>query len=260
EGPTRISWSIGPVLPGAQSALGTTVVGDSIVVVGGTYWVGPRDGVPTKIWATKVWRLDTGTKQWSELPDYPLPTGYCFAVGVGQKLYVSGGMNANEGHAETFILDLAQKNPSWTPGPPLPKPRWTHHGGVSNGVIYIAAGTEGDPSLQGDAQPASDVLALDTRNLDKGWRYVANVPHPEIEWRSGTVCNGKLYLFGGLLGDPDFVEAERLVRAWHNVAPLIPRADSFALDLASGSWERIRRLPIAMGSGGCAAIDDNHII
>jgi len=46
DAPRRISWTWGPEFPNAQSALGTTVVGDSVVVVGGAYWVGPRDGTP----------------------------------------------------------------------------------------------------------------------------------------------------------------------------------------------------------------------
>ena len=257
DGPARISWGWGPVLPTAQSALATTAVGDDIVVVGGTYWVGPRDGVPHKVWLRTVEKLDTQAMQWESLPRYPLPVGYALAVADGSKLWVIGGRNADRVHAEVYTLDLARENPSWIPAPSLPLPRAGARGGISAGVIYIAAGTE---EYHGQPRPASSVLALDTNDLERGWQVVGEVPRPELEWPVGTVCGGKLYLFGGLVADEQFTMAKTFIRSWHNVASSIPVRDAYCFDIATRKWQQIRPLPLACGTGACTALDDSHVI
>ena len=52
----NVEWVWGPVLPTAQSAVGTVAIGQDIVVVGGTSWVDSRGVAPTKIWSDKVWK------------------------------------------------------------------------------------------------------------------------------------------------------------------------------------------------------------
>jgi len=257
EGLPRISWGWGPVLPTAQSALGTTAVGDDIVVVGGTYWLVGRDGVPEKIWAHTVKKLDTSAKQWKSLPNYPLAVGYPLAVAEGSKLWVIGGQNADRVHAEVYMLDLARDNPAWMAAPSLPLPQAGARGGISDGVIYIAGGTE---EYQGQSRPARSVLALDTNDLEAGWKVVGEVPRPELLWPVGTVCGGKLYLFGGLVEDEQFTMTETFVRTWHNIASSIPVADAYCFDIATGQWQQVHPLPIACGVGGCTQLDDSHII
>ncbi len=253
----RISWTWGPELPIAQSALGTTAVGDDVVVVGGTYWVEPRDGMPNKIWTRTVKKLDTGTMQWESLPAYPLPVGYPLAVAEGNKLWVIGGENADRVHAEVYVLDLSRENPAWMAAPSLPLPRAGARGGINDGVIYIAGGME---EYQGQSRPASSVLALDTNDLEKGWQVMGEVPRPELLWPVGTVCGGKLYLFGGLLEDKQFTVAETFVRSYHNIASLIPVADAYCFDIATSQWQQVRPLPLARGTGACTALDDSHIV
>jgi len=260
EGPHRISWTWGTELPEAQSALGTVRVGDNIVVVGGTYWLGGRQqGAPKKIWSNTVKMLNTQTNQWESLPDYPLPCGYPLVVAEGSRIWVIGGGDANRTHDECFMLETSDANASWQFVPWLPVPRSGAKGGVIDGVIYAASGTE--EFAPGKTRPAPDVIALDTNNLDRGWQYVADVPNPTIDWRMGTVCNGKVYLFGGLdCNVPSPVETAETVRTWHSFAPLIPQGEAYALDVATGTWETLRPLPIDTGAGAAVAIDSDHLM
>ncbi len=262
-GQPSISWSFGPVMPMAQTALGTTVVGDSIVVVGGTTWVETQDRSTSKTWFNHVHRLDIEAMQWSRLPDYPLPIGYAFTVGLGGKLFVIGGRSEKRGYTETFVLDLGQQNPKWTPSAPLPRPRWGDQGGSLDGVIYIVAGTEGDLSKEGGVSPAFDLLALDTRDPTQGWRRIASLqpgPTPHVEWRAGAVSSRKLYLFGGLKAPDPIASEGSFVRAWHNFEPWIPQTKTIAFDIESGQWEAIKPLPISLGSSSCIAVGDDRLL
>ena len=258
ETPSSIEWTWGPVLPNAQTALGTAAIGDQIVVVGGTYWIGPVDGIPKKIWSNKVHLLDTNTEKWRSLPDYPLPVGYPLSVPDADTLWVIGGTDGDKVYSEVYLLDLTQKDPTWKPGPPLPTPRFAAQGGLVDGVIYVAAGIEKHADT---SQAAASVVALDTRATRHQWRHVTDIPGPAIEWRMGTLSHGILYLFGGLVApDPAPEFPDQIIRARHNVPPLIPRGESFAFDLASRRWRELEPLPAPVGSGACTALDENHLV
>ena len=255
----EVEWTWGPVLPMAQSAVGTVAIGRDIVIVGGTYWVNSRDGVPTKIWSDKVWKLNTETMKWTSLRDYPLPLGYPLVVADTKRIWVIGGASEKRTHSKIHVLDVSQTNADWKPGPPLPVPRMGGKGGIADGMIYVAAGTE---LRETQSTPAMDLLRLDTRNLKHGWQHVSNIPGPHIEWRSGTISDGTLYLFGGLM-TPDPVvprSPDKVVRATHNMATLTPRSESCAFNIASHRWKNLRPLPVPMGSGGCTGIDDHRIL
>ncbi len=238
EVPRRINWSWGPVLPTPKDALTTTVVGDVIVTVGGTNWVNTEAGDTVKQWLSSVHQFDTQEMRWTALPDYPLPVGFAFAASVGNKLYVCGGVNADRVHSETFVLDLSEPNPTWVAGPALPLPRNRDLGGVIDGVIYIAGGFEADPTRHGSTRPASAVLALDTRHPEAGWRYVADVVHPETNRHAIAVSGGKLYMFGGQRTIPAKGDQAGgpVVRATHNLVSAVPQAEVLALDVATGRW------------------------
>jgi N-acetylneuraminic acid mutarotase len=131
-------------------------------------------------------------------------------------------------------------------------------GGVVDRVIYVASGTE---QREGRQMPATDVLCLDTSIPKAEWRHVTDIPGRTVDWRMGTVVGGKLYLFGGLAEvEESQDDADSAERAFYKAAPFAPRAGSFAYDIASKQWKPLERLPTPMGSGGCAVMDEDHII
>jgi len=241
-----INWSWGPVAPIAKSSRATAVIGDAVVTVGGTFWETTKDEKKIKHWLASVYKLDTRKMTWSRLPDYPYPAGYAYAAAVGSKLYVVGGRGARRGNAETFIMDMSAKQPKWIPGPALDRPRWGLVGGVIGKVIYIAAGEQGDPSKKGAVKRSTQVLALDTSKLDKGWTQVADLPNPKLDWPTATTCGDKLYLFGGMESQADGLS--------------IPVADAFSLNVSTGRWKKLRAMPAALGSGAATAVGDKNIL
>ena len=262
--PSAIDWSWGPVVPIPKSSFGTTTVCDSVVTVGGTFWVTTPEGKDLKIWPSKAYQLDTKEMKWNNLPDYPRAAGYPFAASVHRKLYVVGGRGAKYGNSETFILDMSEKNPKWVQGPSLPRPRWSCVGDVIDSVIYITAGEQGDPSKEGDVKDAVSVMALDTKAIEKGWQHVSDIPGPKPGWTSAAACNGKLYIFGGTdttKGMEKSIIKEGSVRVMeNNFIPYQPHSRVLSFDVATGEWEKLSPLPNSKSSCASLAIDDRYIL
>jgi len=248
-GPQRIRWSFGPAMPMAKTCRATAAVGDEIVTVGGTWWETAGSGTKMKRWASAAYKFDTRGMEWKTLPEYPLPIAYAFAAVVGRRLYVIGGRGGKRSYTETFVLNIDAHEGKWVAGPPLPKPRWGHVGGIVNGRICVAGGHEGDSTEETAAGPSDAVLALDPQHPERGWQRIASLPRPEAEWRMATGCGGRLYFFGGLI--PAAHTADK---------GFLPQAEAFALDLASRRWQVLRRLPVAMGSGSAVSVGATYIV
>ena len=259
-----IGWSLGPPAPTPKTAWATASIGEVVITVGGTCWVDMAQGNPKKIWLSETRLFDTKSMVWKTLPDYPCQAGYAYAVAVGTKVYVIGGRGQTKGNSEVFILDLAKEKPKWYSGPSLPSPRWQHKGGMINGMIYIIGGVEGDLTREDGTKPSFNILTLDTRNPDPGWKHVTNIPSTETQWQAATACDGKLYLFGGL-ADENFKEKKTLeagtLRFDGNLfLPLVPQNEVFSFDVVNGIWRNLRSLPTPKSSAACLALDDRYIL
>lgn len=244
----HILWSWGPVIPLAKTCRATAAAGDRIITVGGTWWERLSDEKKVKRWTNAAYLLDTKKMEWRVLPDYPLPVGYAFAAAVENRIYVIGGRSEQRGNPETFVLDLTQMNPQWIPGPALPHPRWGHVGGVIDGDIYIAGGSEGDPSQTSGFSLSASVLVLDLRRSGSGWRQVATLPRLVAEWKMGAACRNRLYLMGGL------VTSNQTDKGY------LPQTDAMAFDVSRSEWKQLRPLPTPMGSGAAVAVESKFII
>ncbi len=257
------NWSWGPVIPIPKSSWATAAKSDAVITVGGTFWSTNADGVDVKTWLSTSYRLNIKDMKWESLPDYPQPLGYGFAAFVKGKLYVVGGRGGLRGNAETFILDFSAEVPEWYTGPSLPQPRWQHKGGVIDGVIYIIGGTTDDPSKENATQLSPDILALDTHNLKKGWQFITDIPASETMWQFAAACDGKLYIFGGVVQKPDMGErttsAGTLRITENNQLPLVPQTDAFSFDIVNSEWKVLQPLPTPKCLAGCVAIDDRYI-
>ena len=260
----NLTWSWGPTAPMARTSRATVAVKDKIITAGGTYWVDDKDGKVVKIWSSEVFQLNINDMKWKRLPDYPIPAGYAFAVSIGNKVYVVGGRSNTRSNAETFVIDLSENDPSWSPGPSLPLPRYGHVGGTIGSVIYIAGGTQGDLSQKDENTSKPNVIALNTKNLEKGWQYIAELPNAKTQWQYGTTCGQKLYLFGGIVKEsvPEkTITPQGTPRVdENNLLPYVPQYDVFSMDVKTGQWTTLNPMPVAKLSGSCIALDDSSIL
>jgi hypothetical protein len=237
--PRGIDWQWGPVLPEARSARATAAAGGRVITVGGTSWLDMDGGAKKKRWHRSVYALPAADDTWRALPDYPLEAGYAAAFGIDELLFVIGGRDAGKVHRETFILDLAEPDAQWKPGPPLPGPRFGLVGGVIGCTIYVTGGFEPDGS--GGNRPGTRLLALDCSMPDGAWRQAATLPRADLEWPMAATCGGRLYVFGGS-------------------AAGVPLTSAWVLDPDKATWRTCRPMPVALSSGAATATSNRHVL
>jgi hypothetical protein len=240
-----IQWEWGPVMPHAQSAFATAATPAGVLVIGGTYWSSEGSPQPTKRWLSTVNLLAWPARIWQKLPDYPVPISDALIVSMGDDIYAIGGRNPHGPLNDVHILNAGPANGTWRRGPSLPNPLSRIHGGASGTMIY-AFSDDFPAESNGRNASGAKLLALDTASLNPEWKKVAELPNPEIGYRSAAICEGRVYLFGG--GIPGPAESIDLVR------------DAWAFDPPKSTWRKLRPLPLPMRDASTAVIAQRHIL
>jgi serine/threonine protein kinase/N-acetylneuraminic acid mutarotase len=196
--PAIDSWKSGEDLPvPVQHAMAVTWQ-DTPVVLGG--W--RTDGANAKVATDKVWRVVNS--RWTELPPRPEPRAAGAAAVVGDKIIVTGGVNAaGDLLNSTEVFD----GTSWKPGAPIPTPRQML-GATSDGKLLYALGgrnATSDLSTVESYDPAADA-----------WTTLPELPGRRSDFGVAS-ADGRLVVVGGVS------QGEVLKSV-------------VALDLASQSW------------------------
>lgn len=176
--PALDSWKSGEDLPvPVDRAMAVTWRGNPVVLGG---W--RTDGADVKVASDQVWRMIDG--HWTELPALSTPRAAATAAVVGDRIVVTGGVDA-EGRllATTEIFD----GTSWKSGAPIPTPRQLVAGASDGTRVYAIGGTTG--AAESDAveayDPATDV-------------WTAMAPLPQARSDSGVaITDGRLVVVGG---------------------------------------------------------------
>jgi N-acetylneuraminic acid mutarotase len=242
--PIAIKWETGPDLLQANAGGMTGMIGDDFIVAGGTFWH-TMDSKRYISW-TQIYNTKTG--KWRMGPDLPRELAYSLAVTVDNKLYVFGGRGQGpEPLADGYVLS-AVANPEkgepkyeWGKAPSLPGPLMFPMGDAIGSVIYCIGGAR---DYEGK-DVSQDLLALDTRNMDAGWKRLAPMPAKGVTNFAAAACGGNLYIFGGYRADTE---------------PPINLAESYKYDVAADKWSEIHRLPFAARAQTAVAYDDRYIL
>jgi N-acetylneuraminic acid mutarotase len=227
RGQIHIEWTEGPKLPQALGGHVAGVLGEGIVVAGGTNWI---DG--KKVWRDEIYVLRDGT--WKQTAKLPAGLTLPAAMVKDGKLYLLGGwyemgvtdhayMYAN-GRVERIALDL-------------PARRAQAGGGVIGDLMYVVGGMT-DPA---DATTATDSVIKFERGI---WKDVAPLPKP-LGLPAVIAHNGQLYVFGGVNA-----VAEKPIDS----------ADAFRFDPQAKQWTKLPPLPSARRGTGAASLDDRYIL
>ena len=138
--PQTGKWTEMPDAPRVRDHFQAAVVGDKLYAVGGRNSGGAGNFFAQTVTAVDVYDFLTG--KWSTLPA-ELPTGRAApAVAVlGNEILVMGGESAQpDAHTDTEALDVTKN--TWRKLAPLVQGRHGTQAIVSNGRIYIAAGSK----------------------------------------------------------------------------------------------------------------------
>jgi serine/threonine protein kinase/N-acetylneuraminic acid mutarotase len=232
--PAIDSWKGGEILPvPVQHAMAVTWQ-DTPVVLGG--W--RTEGTNPKVATDRVWRIVNS--RWTELPPLMQPRAAAAAAVVGDRIVVTGGVDASGKLLNTTeIFD----GTSWKLGAPIPTPRQLVGAASDGKLVYVLGGTNGNSDL-GTVEaydPAADT-----------WANVPELPGRRTDF-GVAVTDGRLVVVGG-------VSAGRVLNS------------VVALDLATQSWNGLPDLGTARHGmavagvgktvyaiGGSTGVDDGQV-
>jgi N-acetylneuraminic acid mutarotase len=272
------TWSQLPALPTARHGVAVSAMEHSVYAIGGATEPGhigstkeadvlDLSGEPGKTTTT------AGLK-WSTIAEAPSPRQYAAATEVGGRVWLIGGIGANEtASADTAAYDRAIN--TWTEGPRLPRP--LHH---------VMAVTYKDQAVViGGFVPGSELTSGQSDRVyalrGGAWQELPRLNHPRAA-AAAAVVGDKIVVVGGqakgkLVPQTEVFDGERWTDAAEMPTPrehlgaasdgrylyavggrnLSADKNSPALeryDPAGDSWTKLEGMPTATGSVGAAYI------
>ena len=220
--PTTNKWTHLGTMPAAETHSGVAV-DDS---TGDIYFVGGLRGNYPGVATSDVYRYETTTNRWTQLPSLPFAMAAGNAQIVNGVLHYFGGIESSSrdidysNHYEISLSDLNSGTGQWTTAAPIPTPRDHFTSAVVNGKIYLMGGEIGHDALH-EQQSETDVYDPTTDS----WTRLADMPVPKSHDESGTfIVNGKIVLAGGQVDDfqstNNISEYDPATNQWYILAPL----------------------------------------
>lgn len=224
-----IRWNHLAETPLPRAGAAVSIVGEQLVVAGGTYWV---DGI--KYWTDQVDALNLRTQTWHRLPSLPARRGDTVAVVQGTRLLLLGG--GDQDAAMTSVL--AWESSGWTEQPALslPEPRRSAMAAVIGEEIFVLGGLTAKGT---DFHTATGTLW--SAAPGRPFRARAPLPAPvRFGAAFGALC-GRLLVAGGCAPENGAVR---------NLDEIL------AYDPARDRWQVVGRLPQPLrGAWGLVAGD-----
>jgi N-acetylneuraminic acid mutarotase len=175
--PVIDSWKSGDDLPvPVQHAMAVTWRGNPIVLGG---W---RAAGAQKVASDQVWRVVNS--HWVELPHLLQPRAAAAAAVVGDRIIVTGGVDANGAPLNT--TEVFDGN-SWTLGTPIPTPRQMLAAASDGKLVYAVGGSNGTIDLP--TVEAYDPAA-------KSWTRLPDLPQPRGDL-GVAIADRRLVAVGG---------------------------------------------------------------
>lgn len=176
--PVIDSWKGGDDLPvPVQHAMAVTWQGNPVVLGG---W---RSENGKTIASDQVWRVVNS--RWVELPHLLQPRAAAAAAVVGDRLVVTGGVDA-----AGVLLNTTEvfDGNSWSLAAPIPTPRQMLAAASDGKLVYAVGGTNGNADL-------ATVEAYDP--AAKAWTSLPPLPDPRSDL-GATITDGRLVAVGGI--------------------------------------------------------------
>jgi serine/threonine protein kinase/N-acetylneuraminic acid mutarotase len=232
--PAIDEWKGGDDLPVAlQHAMAVTWQGNP-VVLGGWKAVSGKN-----VASDQVWRVVNS--RWVELPHMLQPRAAAAAAVVGDRLVVTGGVDANGALLNTTeVFD----GTSWTLGAPIPTPRQQLAAASDGKLMYAVGGTTGESDL-------ATVEAYDP--AAKTWVALPALPQSRSDL-GVTIANGRMVAVGGVSGGQVLKSVsvfDLADQAWSGLADMATARHGMAVAAVEKSVYAI---------GGSTAVGDSQVI
>lgn len=209
-------FSKGPALPRAWQEHAVVSNGRGVHVLGGFAPVKTARDVPL---------LAPGATSWTTAPALPAERHHVMAAGIGDDVYVLGGMVGIDFVSQKTAWVLESGATAWGSLPELPEARGAGGAAAIGGTIYVVGGALGGVTR-------AEVFALDVAS--RTWRTVAPVRTPR-EHLAVVAFEGRVWALAGRQG---------------SLSSNLSTVEIY--DPATDAWTDGPSLPRA--AGGCAAI------
>ncbi|XP_031728850.1 kelch-like protein 30 [Anarrhichthys ocellatus] len=214
---------------------------------------------------------NTNTKQWHELPNFPNPNKWGYAlVSLNNDVYVTGGSRGSNTNtwSTTETWKYITREGRWVTVAPMLWPRTNHTSATLNGEIYVIGGTTSNRVEVEHYDPYNDTWTLTCPAL----KYVTNF--------TATACHGKLYVIGSCAVKYNALAMQcynPVIDSWISIcSPFIPKylssprsvcvdgtiylvADNtkkvFSYDPEANMWQKVQLLHMLHENGGLVTLD-----
>ncbi len=188
-----------PPLPQGVGGGFSGLIGNALVVAGGSYFTVPPDQGGTKLWTDEVLVLAPGATTWKPAGRLPRPLAYGAAVSTPAGLVLAGGGDAERHDDAVYLLTLDGGQVRTSELPPLPQPTAYVSGTLLTNTVYLAGGREGP-----DTPTAMRTFwSLDLDRSAEGWRELEPWPGPARMLSGVAAQDGAVYVFSGADLRPD---------------------------------------------------------
>ncbi len=199
------SWTTRTNMPTERWEHYTCAVDGKIYVIGGA---GPvYQALHT------VEEYDPATDTWTAKSEMPTARqGLSVSVVNGKMYAIGGGVSSSASYSkiDTFstVEEYVPESDTWTTKSPMPTARGWHSASVLDGKIYIFGGSQ-------DTGPGGGhVLTVEVYDpVTDTWSQKSDMPEARAAG-SGSVVDGKIYLFGGYGGKQRVDEYDPLTDTW----------------------------------------------
>ncbi|MBI5775599.1 MAG: hypothetical protein HZA89_17915 [Verrucomicrobia bacterium] len=227
-------WESLAPLPEPNGGSISGVVGDQIVLLGGTNW---KDDV--KQWLTRIHAYDPKANAWREVGTLAAPLAYAAAGEHAGALWLASGSSGTNTHTAVWIIDrsLAAKS-AFTLGS-----GFVLAGGAAVGSsLYILGGTDDMNHIE---RATNTFLAIDLRNGHT--TKLPDYPEPSFITGATAACGSRFFAFGGARWDA----------AADTVANL---SSAHAFNTVTRRWEKLAPLPYAVRGLTALTLDERRIL
>lgn len=228
----RITWTDKARIPVPVAGGYVAKAGNTIFYAGGATWKG---GV--KRWLRDVNRYDAATDRWSPGPQLPVPLAYGGFIEIDGGMEIYGGSDGNRVYRECWRLGPG--GAAWSSKGKLATDPLLSRALNINGRVYLIGGC---PDVV-DLTHCSDAVQLSEKG---SWRKVSAIPSGSLSDFAAAAIGGHVYVFGGCsMPAPN---------------KLVNRDGAYSLDVRTGVWRTLRRLPHANRGLSATAVNSRYIV
>jgi N-acetylneuraminic acid mutarotase len=226
-------WERLAVLPEPNGGAVAGVVGDQIILAGGTNW---KDD--TKRWLDCIHAYDPKTGAWREVGRLDAPLAYAAVGEYAGALWFAGGSSGGRSQPAVWKMDrhLSVKR-AFT----LDRGFALAGSGVIGSSLHVLGGTEDMNDL---SRATNGFFAIDLRHGRV--TRLPDYPEPAFITGAAAACGNRFFAFGGARWDA----------AANSVANL---SSAHAFDPAAGRWETLAPLPYAVRGLTALPLDGDRI-